>query len=112
MKGIGGQPLKDLRQVLEWAQRRLCVVPAVGHMSRGDSGVADTFPKATYLARLLAVSQDDPTPERVRALLDRAQAAGVKQNGLYLSAMRLHPRDLPLPPDPRLVLKAPTDPEA
>jgi hypothetical protein len=45
---------------------------------------------------------------KVRALLDRAQAAGVKPNGLYLSALRLHPGDLPLPPDPRLVLEVPT----
>jgi hypothetical protein len=46
-------------------------------------------------------------PEQVRALLGHAQAAGVKRNGLYLSALLLHPRALPLPPDPRLVLEIP-----
>jgi hypothetical protein len=43
--------------------------------------MADTSPKATYLARLLALFQDDPAPKHVRALLDRAQAAGVKPKG-------------------------------
>jgi len=67
----------------------------------------DTCPKATYVARLLGLLQEDPSPDRVRALLDQAQRAGVKPAGLYLSALRLHPRDLPLPPDPRLVLEVP-----
>jgi hypothetical protein len=64
----------------------------------------DTHPKATYLARLLGLLQENPSVERVKGLLSQAQQAGVKPNGLYLSALRLHPRDLPLPPDPSLVL--------
>jgi hypothetical protein len=66
--------------------------------------MADSCRKATYLARLSALLQEDPNAERVRVLLDQAQRAGVEPNGLYLAALRLHPRDLPLPPDPRLVL--------
>ena len=69
--------------------------------------MADSNPKATYLVRLLVLLQENPRPDQVRALLDRAQRVGVKPNGLYLSALRLHPRDLPLPPDPRLVLEVP-----
>jgi len=58
------------------------------------------------LAQVLVVYAE-ASSEAVRALLDQAQRAGVKPNGLYLSALRLHPRDLPLPPDPRLVLEVP-----
>jgi hypothetical protein len=71
--------------------------------------MVDASQKATYLIRLLILFYDQAPTENVRALLDQAQRAGVKPNGLYLSALRLHPRDLPLPPDPRLVLKAPPD---
>jgi hypothetical protein len=53
----------------------------------------DESRKASYLARLLALFQESPAPERVRASLDQAQAA-----------TWLHTKDLPLPPDPRLVL--------
>jgi hypothetical protein len=67
--------------------------------------MGDVSKKATYLMRLLVLFQERATPEKVRALLDEAVRAGVKPNGLYLSALRLHPWDLPLPPDPRLVLE-------
>lgn len=60
--------------------------------------------KAYYLMRLLLLFFDRAPAEKVRALLDEAERAGVQPNGLYLSALRLHPRDLPLPPDPRLAL--------
>jgi hypothetical protein len=64
----------------------------------------DSSPKATYLLRLSALLQENPSSDQVKALLQRAKQAGVEPNGLYLSALRLYPSDLPLPPDPRLVL--------
>jgi hypothetical protein len=60
-------------------------------------------PKLAYLTRLGAQLLEDPSPAAVKALLRRAQAAGCCPANLYLSALRLWPRDLPLPPDPRLL---------
>ena len=65
----------------------------------------DESPKLTYLLSLSVVLQGSPSPEQVRALLDKAQRSGVEPNWLHLSALRLHPQGLALPRDSRLVLE-------
>ena len=73
---------------------------AGGHM-------ADPSLKASYLYLLLRLFREQAAPERIRALLDEGQRAGVKPAGLYLSAMKLRPDHWPLPPNPRAVLEVP-----
>lgn len=67
---------------------------------------------AEYLSDLLATFQEEPVSlEHVQAVLSEAEAAGLQPTSLYLSALKLHPADLPLPPDPRLVFAPPSPAE-
>jgi hypothetical protein len=48
-----------------------------------------------------------PKVAAVKALLAQAKREGYSPARLYQAAMRLHPREAGLPPDPRQVLEAP-----
>ena len=65
----------------------------------------------SHLSRLSGALQEQPVQKwKVRNVLRRARKDGFSPAQMYRGALELHPRNLPLPPDPREILPGEQEP--